>query len=193
MSISDGFAETNNLWRKEIILGENPRVGRNKQEMRAHAWFGNLEYMIQMALASDFSTCGCQIRNLKHGVCTTAICWAFSTRGNQNKNEKSLQSMLSLFLRKPNRNPSKQAVSVALESIPLLRGFEAFLLLLGWSPDIPIYYRLSTKWERFFSQFSMQWPMRLVIPRLWHSCSTLLWSKCSRRAVVGLRRCVRMV
>ena len=41
-----------------------------------------------MALASDFSTCGCQIWNLAHGVCTTAIGWAFSTKGHQNKNEK---------------------------------------------------------------------------------------------------------
>ena len=67
MSISDGFVETNNLSYSDLIgLIFSSRwkscVGRNKQEMRAHAWFGNLEYMIQMALASDFSTCGCQIR-----------------------------------------------------------------------------------------------------------------------------------
>jgi hypothetical protein len=41
-----------------------------------------------MALASDFSTCGCQILNIKHGACATAIGWAFSTKGHQNENEK---------------------------------------------------------------------------------------------------------
>ena len=46
----------------------------------------------------------------------------FFSRGAPKQNEKSPQSMLSLFLRKPNRNPSKQAVWVALDYFPLLRG-----------------------------------------------------------------------
>ena len=46
----------------------------------------------------------------------------FQLRGTKTKMKKSLQSLLSLFLRKPHGNPSKQAVLVALESSPLLRG-----------------------------------------------------------------------
>ena len=64
--------------------------------------------LVQMALATDFSICSDDwIWNLQHGVCATAICWAFLTKGHQNENKKSPQSMLQSLFKDAEQNSIK--------------------------------------------------------------------------------------
>ena len=99
--------------------------------MRAHVWFGNLEYTKHDTdgVGIYFFHLWLSDLKLEVGVCAAAICWAFSTKGHQNKNEKSPQSMLSVFLRRLNRIPSKQAGLVALDWLPLLE-WQTFKIIL---------------------------------------------------------------
>ena len=119
MSISDGFIETNSC---SVVLthlslmflagGLNTWVIilKTRNKLRAHVYLGILgtQKTIQMALASDFSICSDDwIWNLQHGVCATAICWAFLTKGQQNESKKSPQSMLQSLSKDAEQNSIK--------------------------------------------------------------------------------------
>ena len=72
-------------------LDEKSRVGRNKQEMRAHASFGNLECAKRDTDGVGIRFFHLWLSDLKPqawSLCATAIGWAFSTKGHQNKIEK---------------------------------------------------------------------------------------------------------
>jgi hypothetical protein len=86
-----------------VLAGTNKKCAHT-----LHLEIQSVQNVIQMALASHFSTCGCRILNLKHGVCATAIGWAFSIKGHQKENEKVATINA--------RSPSKEAEQKSIET-----------------------------------------------------------------------------